>query len=41
MILLLASCRPYDEVQDGIDSSGFDHYGTPFAGVPQTEDIIM
>ncbi len=41
MILLLASCSPYDELQDMNDSDSSNQYGTPFAGVPQTEDIIM
>jgi 1,4-alpha-glucan branching enzyme len=41
IILALASCRPYDEVNDGSDSSEITQYGTPFTEVPATDDIIM
>lgn len=42
MVVLFTSCKPEDEVPPiEPDPSDVDYYGTPFAGVPQTEDIIM
>lgn len=42
IVLLFTSCKPDDEGPQVMpDPSDSDYYGTPFVGVPQTEDIIM